>query len=207
MTIVSATDALLPGFADPVMDAQAVFRALLAALAQPANAVDLALAPTAPAPLTATTAALALTLADFETAVWLDAAAGSDAVARYLRFHCGCPLVSDCAAAAFAIIAAPDQMPPLSAFNTGSDAYPDRAATILVQVPSLAGGTPWLVQGPGIRGTAALAIAGLNPRFGAWLADNHRLFPRGVDVVFTCGSRMVALPRSSRVDIGSCTSR
>ncbi len=207
MTIVANTCGLLPGFADPVMDAQGVFRALLSAMAQPGTAEDLALDLRPPAPLAKATAALVLALADFETPVWLDAAARTAAVTRHLRFHCGCPLVSDSRAAAFAIIAAPEQMPPLAAFAAGSDAYPDRSATIIIQVPSFTGGTPWRVRGPGIRVETTLAIAGLAADFGQWSADNHASFPCGVDVVFTCGSRLVGLPRSASVEVLPCTSR
>ncbi len=207
MNVISASDGLPPGFAEPVLDAQRVFRAALWAMAHPGSVVDLALKLSAPDPLDAATAALALTLADYETQVWLDPVADTAAIRRYLRFHCGCPLTTDADMAAFAIVAAPAARPPLSAFSTGCEQYPDRSATVILQVPSLSGGPQWTLHGPGIRGMAYLAVAGLPVDFGHWVVANHALFPRGVDLFFACGSRLAALPRSTEVEVPACTSR
>lgn len=200
MTVIAATDGLLPGFADPVMDAQRVFRAVLEATARPGTIVDCPVAPPAPPPLDPATFAVALALLDFETPLWLDQAAASDATQRTLRFHCGCPLVAETERAAFAIVAAPRTMPPLSAFHAGSDELPDRSTTLIIQVASLTGGEAFSLAGPGIRDSAQLAATGFPPDFGRWVRDNHDLFPRGVDLIFTCGALLAALPRSTRLE-------
>lgn len=200
MTAITTTDGLLPGFSDPVLDSQRVFRAVLEAMARPGTIVDLPLHLAAPTPLDPATAAVALALADYETAVWLDPVADSDAVAQYLRFHCGCPLTAETAAAAFAIVADPRSMPPLSAFNTGSDEFPDRSTTVILQLPTLTAGEAWGLKGPGIRDSARLSAAGFPPGFRRWVEDNHDLFPRGVDLIFTSGALLAALPRSTRLE-------
>lgn len=202
MTAITALQpaTLLPGLPDPVLDSQRVFRAVLDAMARPGTILDLPLPIPAPAPLGAATTAIALALADYETRLWLDPVADTDAVRQHLRFHCGCPLTSEAAAADFAIVADAAAMPPLSAFKAGSDEYPDRSTTLIVQVPALEGGEPLTLAGPGIRDRIRIAPAGLPPGFRRWAADNHAGFPRGVDLIFTCGDRLTALPRSTRLE-------
>ncbi len=191
---------LLPGLADPVIDGQRIFRRLLDAMARPGTIVTLAPLPAAPGPLDPATAAVALALADRETAVWLDDAAGTAAVRRHLRFHCGCPLASDPAQADFVIAADMRALPPLDAFNPGSDEYPDRSTTLILQVPVLIGGEAWTLAGPGIRDRAAMAIAGLPVGFRDQVVANNAGFPRGVDLIFTSGAQLCALPRSTRLE-------
>lgn len=205
MNTVTPTDGLRPGFFDPSIQSQRVFRGVLDAMARPGILVDLAVELAPPAPLDPATAAVALTLADYETPLWLDC--GDGAAAQYLRFHCGCPMTAETGAGAFAIITAPAAMPPLSAFRAGCDEYPDRSATLIVQVPSLTAGPVWRLSGPGILGGIGLAVAGLPPAFRQWAEDNHALFPRGVDLIFTSGAALVALPRSTRLEGTSCMSR
>ena len=64
--------ALAAGFADPVIESQGVFRAVMDALARPGTPMPLSAALAPPAPLTPGLAAVALTLADHEAPLWLD---------------------------------------------------------------------------------------------------------------------------------------
>lgn len=200
MTPLTAAAPLKPAFADPVFDSQATFRRLMAALAHAGRRETLDRLRDAPAPLFPATAALCLTLTDFETPLWLDAAAGSDAVRDYLKFHCGAPLVETAAAARFAVIADPASMPRFSAFDAGSEDYPDRSATLIIQVPSLTEGPERIWTGPGIRGSATSRIAGLPD----WFWDDWRLerelYPRGLDVFFVADDTVIGLPRSIKVE-------
>ena len=92
-------DALSPGFADPVADAQACFRAVLDAMARPGR-VHAVSGVSAPAPLCDAAAAVLLTLTDHETPIWLDADA--DAARGWIAFHTGAPAVG-AALASFAM--------------------------------------------------------------------------------------------------------
>lgn len=186
---------LTPGFADPVRDSQQAFRAALDALSYPGRIVQVPERAEAP-PLNAAQAALALALVDFETPVWLDVAASG--AAGWLRFHCGCPIADDPAEARFAFIGAPEAAPALSAFDAGSDEYPDRSATLVLAVRTLSATGPIRVAGPGIREEAAVGVEGLPPGFWREWADNRTLFPRGVDVFLTAGSHILGLPRTIR---------
>lgn len=192
---------LMAGLADPVLDSQSIFRGILAAMSYPGRRQSVAMDVPAPAPLDGATAAVCLTLMDVETPVWLDAPAANAVVADHLKFHCGCPLTQACGDARFAVIAAPEDMPPIGDFDAGNDEYPDRSATLLIQVPSLDRGPAVRLTGPGIKDAARLTVAGLPKRFWGDWAANGQLFPTGIDVILTCGSDLVGLPRGITAEV------
>ena len=191
---------MLPGLADPVLDSQRIFRAVLEAMAHPGRVAAMAGPPETPRPLHGAATAVCLALLDLDTPVWLDAAARHRDVREGLRFHCGCPIVEDPRQARFALVVDARDMPPLAAFDGGSDEYPDRSATLIVQVAELTAGEGKRLTGPGIAGEARLAVDGLPPRFWAELRDNHARFPRGVDVVLAAPAGVAALPRTTLVE-------
>lgn len=191
--------ALAPGFADAPRASQSVFRALMDALARPGTVLPLATGLVPPAPLTAELAAIALTLADYETPVWLDPAlAAAPGPSAYLRFHSGAPLVEDPAAARFALVADAGALPDLSTFAQGEPDYPDRSATLVVAVQGFAEG-PWTLDGPGIDGTRRFGVQGLPADMAERLAANRALFPLGVDLILCAPGLVAGLPRSVRV--------
>lgn len=192
---------LKSGFSDPVMDAQAVFRKTMDVLAQPGTLQDLAPVLDPPAPLTPELAALALTLADHEATLWLDAKLrASRDVVDYLRFHTGAAIVEEPQDAAFALIGDPAAMPRLSAFSTGVQEYPDRSTTIVIALETLENGGRFVLSGPGIAGMARLAAAPLPADFPAQWRANCRLFPCGVDLILTAPGRVAGLPRSTQIE-------
>ncbi len=143
---------LARGFADPVHDAQGVFRAVMDALARPGTIHVLATGLTPPAPLTPELAALALALADADAPLWLDAGlAQNPAVPAFLRFHTGARIADDPAEAAFALVSDAAACPDFSVFAQGMPAYPDRSATLVLAVSALSGDEGWRLDGPGIR--------------------------------------------------------
>jgi alpha-D-ribose 1-methylphosphonate 5-triphosphate synthase subunit PhnH len=146
------------------------------------------------------TAAIALTLFDHDTPLWLDAAmsATSD-VAKWLKFHTSAPVVADASIAGFALVGDPENLPALDRFSSGSNEYPDRSTTLILQVESLTSGPAVELRGPGIDGTATLR-ASIQPHdLFERLAVNAALFPRGVDVVLVHDDSIVAIPRTTRL--------
>jgi alpha-D-ribose 1-methylphosphonate 5-triphosphate synthase subunit PhnH len=191
---------LAPAFDDPALASQAVFRTVMDALARPGLARPLPAELVVPAPLSATAAAVALTLLDYETPFWLDQAlTDAPAVAAWFRFHTGAPLVTDSARAAFAFISDSAGIPPFEAFSLGSIEYPDRSTTLVVQVAGFEQGEALALCGPGIAGTRRLSAAPLSPNFRTRLIANRALFPRGVDLILVSPYAVAALPRSIRV--------
>ncbi|AZO80041.1 MULTISPECIES: phosphonate C-P lyase system protein PhnH [unclassified Bosea (in: a-proteobacteria)] len=187
------------GFADPVFQSQGAFRALLAALSEPGLACDIGVSVETPAGLELATAVALLTLADYETPIWLPAALRDGAAGAWLRFHCGAALVDDPARAAFAVIDGAAAEPKLAAFNAGDDQFPDRSTTVLIQCAGLASGDTVTLEGPGIAGRRTIAPAGLRPGFWAEVADNAVLYPLGVDLLLVHGTQALGLPRSTQI--------
>ena len=186
---MSAAD-LAGGFADAPVEAALAFRAALAAMAQPGTIHRVAGA-APPAPLLPAAGVLALTLCDAETPVWLAPDLASKAVRAWLAFHTGAPVTGDRAAAMFAF-GSWAALAPIEDFAAGTPDFPDRSATLIVQMDRLeAAGTR--LTGPGIAQTAALSLP--DP---AALAANAALFPLGRDLFLCAGDRLAALPRSTR---------
>ena len=190
---------LVPGFTDPVGDGQASFRVILDAMAHPGRIetlpVGLAAAP--PAPLGVAAAAIALTLCDIDTPIWLDAPL--TAASPYLAFHCGAPAAASPVHARFAFAANAAALPPLESFALGSDEYPDRSTTFVVEVAGLVAGRGMRLTGPGIREEALLSVAGLPARLWEERAALAELLPRGLDIILVSGTQLAALPRWTRV--------
>lgn len=183
-----------PGL-DPAFVSQAAFRALMDCMARPGEIRTLS-GPAAPAPFAPATAALVQSLADYETQLWLDPVfARAPGVADWIRFHAGAPIVREPRDAAFALIGNAGALPELALFAQGSEEYPDRSTTLIVQVDRFSG-TAFTLKGPGIKTTRSLAAAPLPADFAARIQANHALFPRGVDIVLVAGDRLATLPRS-----------
>jgi len=188
-----------PAFRDASHEAQAVFRAVMDAMARPGRIFPLIPGFAPPAPLMPSAAALILTLADFETPVWLDGALAETAAVRdFLRFHTGAKLAAEPETAAFAVIADPQAMPPLAAFAQGTLDYPDRSATLILQMEELSP-DGWHLEGPGIRERAQFGASPLPANFATQAAENRGRFPCGVDLIFAARDAIAALPRSTRL--------
>ncbi len=185
----------LPGFADPVADAHATFRAVLDALAHPGRVQLAGTGLRPPAPLMPATAALLLTLVDVETPLWL--APDFWPAREWIVFHTGASPIDDPARAAFAVAAT---LSDFEGFSAGTDEAPETSATPIVQIAGFGVGQRLRLSGPGVRGSATLHADGLPPDFPALWAANHALYPRGVDLVLVAGEALVALPRSVRVE-------
>jgi alpha-D-ribose 1-methylphosphonate 5-triphosphate synthase subunit PhnH len=190
---------LPPGFADKVKSAQSTFRSVMDALARPGSVQRIVAAAGTPLPMMRGTAAIALTLFDHDTPIWLDAAmsATSD-LAKWLKFHTGAPVVQDCSICSFALIGDAGGLPDLDRFSFGSNEYPDRSTTLILQLESLGEGDTIELRGPGIDGIAAMRAAIEPPDLFERLAINEKLFPRGIDVVLVADDRIVAIPRTTR---------
>jgi alpha-D-ribose 1-methylphosphonate 5-triphosphate synthase subunit PhnH len=177
---------------------QSAFRALMEAFARPGEIRTLEEV-AAPAPLAPATAALVQALADYETPVWLDGAfAAAPAVAEWIRFRTGAAIVTEARDAAFALIADPLALPEFDSFALGTEDYPDRSTTVIVQA-ALFKGPAFTLKGPGIKDRQSLAATPLPVDFAERLRANRELFPRGIDVVLVAGAQVAALPRSVRV--------
>jgi len=190
--------AMQAGFANQVDDAQAAFRAVLDAMARPGRLAQFAAPAELPPGLGRAASALALTLVDMDTPIWLSPACAS--AADWLRFHCSARLAEGPAAARFAFATAAE-CPPLANFDLGTNEYPDQSTTLILEVPSLSVGGTLALRGPGIEALEHVGIAGLPSGFWGQREMLHELFPRGLDIVFVAGNAALALPRTTRVEV------
>ena len=186
-------------FTDPGRHSQQVFRAAMRALAEPCKPISLAANITPPDGLTAAAAAVLLTLADFETSLWLDAAAsGRPEIGGYLRFHTGTKLTTQASDASFALITLAGRMPKLHDFAQGVPEYPDRSTTLIVETAAF-NAREWTCSGPGIAGTRTFGVKGMPSDFLSFWAHNASGFPLGVDILFVAGGQIAGLPRTTRL--------
>lgn len=184
-------DALTGGFENPPVQSARAFRAALSAIARPGKIEEVSGA-TAPAPVSPATAALLLTLCDHETPLHLAPGHDGRDIRDWVAFHIGAPIVTP-GEAMFAL-GRWGALGPLSAFPQGTSEYPDRAATLIVELETLDATGPRLT-GPGIETEARLSL----PEIAAFQA-NRTAFPLGCDFFFTAGTRLAALPRTTRVE-------
>ncbi|MGY3450944.1 phosphonate C-P lyase system protein PhnH [Bradyrhizobium sp. USDA 4353] len=198
--MAATTIELQPGFADKVLSAQSTFRLVMEAMARPGQVMVVDDEVGRPSSMMAGVAAIALTLLDQDTPVWLDQAFASvPDVSAWLKFHTGAPIVARPDAASFALVAEPAALPDLASFALGTPEYPDRSTTLIMQVPSLSVGETFHLRGPGIDGTTALTATIEPTDLFARLSINEALFPRGVDVILVDDRALVAIPRTTRL--------
>ena len=200
MSTAIDTAHLKPGFENSVLDSQAVFRAALDAFSFPGKTQTMDRVPDPPAPLAPATAAYLLMIADLDTPVWLDEDADIKLVQDFLRFHSGCPLVAEPGAADFAIVTGPSRAPRLGMFAQGDELYPDRSATVVFQIASLSNGQNVTARGPGVKDSIQFQLDGLPDWFWHDWTVNNACYPLGIDVLLTCGTEVIGLPRSIQLE-------
>ncbi|MDR3155095.1 MAG: phosphonate C-P lyase system protein PhnH [Deltaproteobacteria bacterium] len=204
------TGTFAPGLKSHPYGSQRVFRAALAALASPAEAVEADFAGlfAAPPPLDPAAAALALTLCDQSCGLWLSPSLAH--AGRYFAFHAGAR-PSGLREASFAVAASPAEAPRLSELNPGTECRPELSATLIV-CGALDGDGPALsAAGPGIRGPRILSGHGLPPGFVEEWRLARAQYPLGIDVFLTGRGRLLGLPRTTALELagqaggGACT--
>ncbi|MES9971823.1 MAG: phosphonate C-P lyase system protein PhnH [Candidatus Thiodiazotropha sp.] len=84
----------------------------------------------------------------------------------------------------------------------GSLPSPEQSATLIIKVDSVKrGGLRLRLSGPGVNGNTHCAITGLDPD---WLSQRENwvaAFPLGVDLFLVDDSDVVALPRTTKVEV------
>jgi alpha-D-ribose 1-methylphosphonate 5-triphosphate synthase subunit PhnH len=190
------------GFQDKVQSAQSTFRAVMEAMARPGS-VHRVMAEAGAVPgLMHGAAAIALTLFDHDTPIWLDPKLASASVPAWLKFHTAAPVTTATSDATFALVTDAASLPALDQFALGSNEYPDRSTTVILQVASLSKGRAYELRGPGVDGSATLNATIAPDDLFERLAINAGLFPRGIDVLLVHDDEIVAIPRTTRLVAG-----
>ena len=193
-------DATIQDQRDPAHDNQRIFRAILLTMSHPGTVTVLGNWTKPPKGLHPAAAASCLALVDMDTPLWLGQTVPMD-IQTYLRFHCGCPFATRPQDAAFGLVLDGQTLPDLAQFHPGDIEYPDRSATLIIQVKSLDVGKGIRLSGPGIKGDTLLHVDGLHTYFWQALQRNSQRFPLGFDVILTTETEIVSLPRTVQVGI------
>lgn len=182
---------LTGGFSDPSRQSAMAFRSVLRAMSRPGT-IEAVSGGAGPRPLSVAASVVALTLFDHDTSIFLGERFDTDAVRSWLSFQTGAR-IGTATQADFALGCWSDFRDRLD-FPVGTPDYPDRSTTLIVDVPELET-TGARLSGPGIETMQRLSLPEID-RF----RDNAVLFPLGLDFIFTCGDRVAALPRTTRVE-------
>lgn len=188
---------LLASFTHPVADSQQAFRRILKAMSEPGVMVSLPQLPAWGMASSAATAVL-MTLVDRETPLYLDSRLSNEALLTNLRFHTGAP-VTEQTDAPFALLHAKSDIP-IQPFSPGDNFSPEKSTTLIIEVPSLNGGLTLRLSGPGLMESRAIAPQ-LPESVLHYLRERPHSFPQGIDLIFTCGENMMALPRTTAVRV------
>ncbi len=191
--------ALTGGFTRPVFDSQTVFHHVMNAMAQPGTIRPIMIDIKQPAPFGRAAAAIALTLCDADTPIWLQSGFFGKTVADWIAFHTGAPITSEKPDARFAFLSMQSSPCALSVFASGTQEYPDRSTTVIIEVPSIDTGQILTLDGPGIEGKRTIKVEGLPGAFFSFWNDNRTLYPRGIDLILTAKDSLLCLPRTTTI--------
>ncbi len=183
-------------FDNPVFRSQVVFRALMDGMARPGTIVPVDASAMPPAPMGGGAGAVALTLCDNDTPIWLTQALAQSAVPAWLAFHTGAPVTDIKPEARIAFVEAGALVPGFSQFSLGTQEYPDRSTTVVIEIAALSGGVEMIASGPGIKDEVVISPIGLPGIFLTLWNENRAVFPRGVDLVLVAGDAALCLPRT-----------
>ncbi|GGA17223.1 phosphonate C-P lyase system protein PhnH [Neptunicoccus cionae] len=187
--------ALSGGFDNAAHQSATAFRAIMNVTARP-GVIETVSGAMPPKGLSIAAGSLLLTLCDPETKLYLAGGVDSQPIRDWLTFHTGAPLVP--AAQADFALGAWEELLPLTQYAIGTDQYPDRSATLIVEMPELSQSGATLT-GPGIKDSAQLSLPSLEP-----FQLNAALFPLGCDFFFTAGDKIAALPRTTKPESVTC---
>ncbi|GHA20374.1 phosphonate C-P lyase system protein PhnH [Oceanisphaera arctica] len=191
-------------FTDAIHDSQACFRRLLTAMSEPGTRVELDRAGEF-GDLSAGTVQVLLTLADSSTRLWLSSTLREDQTAcDNLRFHVAAPLVEQASGADFAVLSQADLAAcgaVLQSLPMGCEEYPDQGATLVIETDSLAAGPELVLSGPGIPERRPVRLGSLPQALVRFLSERDLSSPLGIDLIFVCDRELVAIPRSTRVEV------
>lgn len=189
------TDALSGGFQNAPVQSANVFRSIMNAMARPGviQTIDCTSPPMGLSPAAGT---MLLTLCDPETPVYLAGGLDNRIIRDWLTFHTGAPLVG--AKDAVFAVGLWNALMPITRFAIGTEQYPDRSTSLIVESSSLSN-TGVVLSGPGIQQTVQFALPAVDP-----FKRNAALFPLGCDFYFTSDTQIAALPRTTQVEEMSC---
>ena len=197
---------------DDVFDSQRVIRTLLEVLARPGTvgslpALDYRFPPE---DFCAPALSIMKTLCDHRVSFSVGAPAHRAAWVRYLEVNLATP-VAEPADAGYVLFDGSSFDEDFSRLSTGCLEFPEASATALLGVGLLeslprengsTGMATLRLSGPGVKATASLRVAGLDPRYLEQRARANRFYPLGIDLLLVDrDGRVAGIPRTSAIEV------
>jgi alpha-D-ribose 1-methylphosphonate 5-triphosphate synthase subunit PhnH len=215
------TDSLniISGFSEPVYGAQVVFRQTLLAMSEPGTVCSLVehrfsfIDELEQSSMYSTAYAIALTLADQTTTLGISEQLYSDSCYHSIKFHTGCPIISDDALNTDTVIdfmlLGIDEIhryQSSGSISQGDLAMPEKSTTLIVQLDKVSDRSfdqsiKLNLQGPGIETERQVYVSSLEPSLLTIFSENQRQFPLGLDVFLCSKQQFLAIPRTTRVTL------
>ena len=193
------------GFGNEHQSSQQIFRSALKALSYPGRLVDVHHDACTPEGTNTVIAGMLLALLDSETSLWCSNSNHMYLATEWLKFHTDCVVFETPGQADFLWIDHIQDLPNLENLKRGTDQYPDRSATCIINVPNLSekSSSFYQLRGPGIESQKNFTLNG-------WLEKDHHIFlefwnkntkyfPCGVDVYMSDGFHLLGLPRTTQL--------
>ncbi|MDU7822567.1 MAG: phosphonate C-P lyase system protein PhnH, partial [Klebsiella sp.] len=114
--------------------------------------------------------------------------------------HTGAPLVEQPQQATFAVASDSISAEQLNVLSAGAVVAPETGVTLVVQLASLRGGRMLRLTGAGIAEERMIAPQ-LPECIIEELTERPHPFPLGIDLILTCGERLLAIPRTTHVEV------
>ncbi|RJG47680.1 phosphonate C-P lyase system protein PhnH [Motilimonas pumila] len=194
--------AITSGFAQGVADSQFCFRHILTAMSEPGTVCQLNKHPGF-MPLHAATSQVLLTLCDQDTGIYLSANLANEAelaaLTDNLAFHCQAPLVV-AEQADFAVVDGQEEVA-MSSFKAGTHLLPETNCTLVIQTNGFHHGPLYRLTGPGIEHHKHVQLGYLSPTITEHLIAPKQAFPLGLDLIFCAGEDIIAIPRTTKVEL------
>jgi alpha-D-ribose 1-methylphosphonate 5-triphosphate synthase subunit PhnH len=192
---------------DQVFDAQKHYRTLLQCTARPGSIGQLDdVLLEVPLPLSRASAFIALTLLSSDSSFHLS---GSEGPAEDFLRRATLARPATAEQADFLFIEESKGIAEVEHARSGSLAYPDQAATLVLQVTAISaaplpGCMKLTLTGPGIETKTTAFVLGASEALFETLRQRNAEFPLGIDAYLTCdslsaGPCVLGLPRSTRV--------
>ena len=188
---------LLATFSHPVADAQRAFRLMAKAMSEPGVTVSL---PPLPAwgNISSAATAVLMMMVDGETPLWIDEKIKDDALLSNIHFHTGAPITENTDASVVLLHA--QTTADIASFSPGEDVSLEKSRTLIIDVAGLSGGLAMRLRGPGLMEPRAIAPQ-LPESVLKYLRQRGHSCPQGLDLIFTCGENMMALPRTTDITL------
>lgn len=187
------------GFNDVVFDAQSVFRKVLKSMAEPGHvsSIDCDF-DDKPEVLNVASYSIALALFDHDTKISLLDSLNDESTKKSLGFHCSSPIEEKLINADF-VLCDETEIPVLTDLKLGTEEYPDESCTLIIQVKNILKVGGCHLTGAGIQNQREIDCSALSEPLIQQREKLQKLFPLGVDLIFTTGEEFFCLPRTTKV--------